>query len=54
MKTKKPPQVAKQEAFEETGLVGKIVGKRPLGSYYSVEAEESRRSDRSVGLFIPD
>jgi len=41
MKTKKPPQVAKQEAFEETGLVGKIVGKSPLGSYYSVEADKA-------------
>jgi 8-oxo-dGTP pyrophosphatase MutT (NUDIX family) len=34
MKTKKPAQVAKQEAFEEAGLVGEIIGKRPLGSYH--------------------
>ena len=34
MKTKNPAQVAKQEAFEEAGLVGEIVGKRPLGSYH--------------------
>ena len=34
MKTKKPAEVAKQEAFEEAGLVGEIIGKRPLGSYH--------------------
>jgi 8-oxo-dGTP pyrophosphatase MutT (NUDIX family) len=34
MKGRKPAQVARQEAFEEAGLVGKIVGKRPLGNYF--------------------
>lgn len=34
MRTKNPPQVAKQEAFEEAGLVGEIIGKRPLGGYH--------------------
>jgi 8-oxo-dGTP pyrophosphatase MutT (NUDIX family) len=34
MRAKKPAQVAKQEAFEEAGLIGEIVGKRPLGGYY--------------------
>jgi len=34
MKSKNPARVAKQEVFEEAGLVGEIIGKRPLGSYY--------------------
>jgi 8-oxo-dGTP pyrophosphatase MutT (NUDIX family) len=34
MKGRKPAQVASQEAFEEAGLVGKVVGKRPLGNYF--------------------
>src|ERR1051326_5273006 len=34
MKATKPTEVARREAFEEAGLVGKIVGKRPLGSYH--------------------
>ncbi len=34
MPGKKPAQVASQEAFEEAGLLGKIVGKRPLGNYF--------------------
>ena len=34
MKGKKPPEVAAQEAFEEAGLLGKIVGKKPLGNFH--------------------
>ena len=34
MKGKKPAEVAVQEAFEEAGLVGKIVGKKPLGNFH--------------------
>ncbi|WP_428485920.1 NUDIX hydrolase [Rhodopila sp.] len=30
----KPREVAAREAFEEAGLVGTIVGKRPVGSYH--------------------
>jgi len=32
MKGRKPAEVASQEAYEEAGLVGRVVGKRPLGS----------------------
>ena len=32
MKGRKPAEVASQEAYEEAGLVGQIVGKRPLGN----------------------
>ncbi|WP_291692996.1 NUDIX hydrolase [Bradyrhizobium sp.] len=34
MKGKKPAEVAAQEAFEEAGLIGKIVGKKPLGNFH--------------------
>jgi 8-oxo-dGTP pyrophosphatase MutT (NUDIX family) len=34
MKGKKPAEVAAQEAFEEAGLLGKIVGKKPLGNFH--------------------
>ncbi len=33
MPGRKPCQVAKREAFEEAGLIGKLVGKQPVGSY---------------------
>src|SRR3954451_5000479 len=34
MKGRKPPEVASQEAYEEAGLVGQIIGKRPIGSFH--------------------
>jgi 8-oxo-dGTP pyrophosphatase MutT (NUDIX family) len=34
MKSRKPTEVASQEAYEEAGLVGRIVGKRPLGIFH--------------------
>jgi 8-oxo-dGTP pyrophosphatase MutT (NUDIX family) len=34
MKGLKPPRVAAQEAFEEAGLVGRIIGKQPIGTYH--------------------
>jgi 8-oxo-dGTP pyrophosphatase MutT (NUDIX family) len=34
MKGKKPVEVAAQEAFEEAGLVGTIVSKKPLGNFF--------------------
>jgi 8-oxo-dGTP pyrophosphatase MutT (NUDIX family) len=34
MKGRKPAEVAGQEAFEEAGLIGQIVGKRPLGIFH--------------------
>ena len=33
MKGRKPVEVAKQEAYEEAGLVGRVVCKRPIGSF---------------------
>jgi 8-oxo-dGTP pyrophosphatase MutT (NUDIX family) len=34
MKGLKPAEVAAQEAYEEAGLIGHIVGKRPLGNFH--------------------
>jgi 8-oxo-dGTP pyrophosphatase MutT (NUDIX family) len=34
MKKRKPAEVARQEAYEEAGLIGKIVGKRPVGDFH--------------------
>jgi 8-oxo-dGTP pyrophosphatase MutT (NUDIX family) len=34
MRGRKPHEVAAQEALEEAGLLGTIVGKRPIGSYH--------------------
>jgi len=34
MKGLKPAEVACQEAYEEAGLIGQIVGKRPLGNFH--------------------
>ena len=34
MKGRKPAEVASQEAYEEAGLVGQVVAKRPLGSFH--------------------
>jgi 8-oxo-dGTP pyrophosphatase MutT (NUDIX family) len=34
MKGKKPAQAAAQEAYEEAGLIGRIVGKQPVGTYH--------------------
>src|SRR3954470_2496314 len=34
MKKRKPAEVASQEAFEEAGLIGRIIGKRPIGRFH--------------------
>jgi 8-oxo-dGTP pyrophosphatase MutT (NUDIX family) len=34
MRGRKPREVAAREAFEEAGLVGRIVGKKAVGSYH--------------------
>jgi 8-oxo-dGTP pyrophosphatase MutT (NUDIX family) len=34
----KPPKVAAQEAHEEAGLVGRIIGKRPIGVFHYEKA----------------
>lgn len=34
IKGRKPAEVASQEAYEEAGLIGHIVGRRPLGTFH--------------------
>jgi 8-oxo-dGTP pyrophosphatase MutT (NUDIX family) len=34
MKGLKPPEAAAREAFEEAGLVGRIIGKQPIGLFH--------------------
>jgi 8-oxo-dGTP pyrophosphatase MutT (NUDIX family) len=34
MRGRKPREVAAQEAFEEAGLLGTVVGRHPIGSYH--------------------
>jgi 8-oxo-dGTP pyrophosphatase MutT (NUDIX family) len=34
MKGRTPAEVATREAYEEAGLIGHVVGKRPLGAYH--------------------
>jgi hypothetical protein len=34
MMGRKPAEVASQEAYDEGGLIGQIVGKRPLGGFH--------------------
>ena len=34
MKGRKPAEVAAREAYEEAGLIGQVVGKRPVGNFH--------------------
>jgi len=44
MKGHKPAEVASQEAYEEAGLIGHVVSKRPVGNFHY----EKRRAKGSV------
>lgn len=44
MKGRKPPEIAAQEAYEEAGLIGRIVNRRPLGNYHY----EKRLAKRAI------
>jgi 8-oxo-dGTP pyrophosphatase MutT (NUDIX family) len=49
----KPREVAAREALEEAGLIGKIVGKRSIGSYhYSKRLQEDREVLCRVKVFL--
>lgn len=54
MKGKRSREAAAQEVYEEAGLIGQIIGKRPIGSYhYSKQISEdcSRLCQVRVYLF---
>jgi 8-oxo-dGTP pyrophosphatase MutT (NUDIX family) len=49
----RPREVAAREAFEEAGLVGRIVGKRSIGSYhYSKRLNDGRERLCRVKVFL--
>ena len=53
MRGRKPRDVAEREAFEEAGLVGEIIGKRPIGSYhYSKQLDSGEDLLCSVEVFL--
>ena len=55
MRGRKPSEVAAREAFEEAGLRGTIVGKRPVGRYHYEKQVSSHRSvlcEVTVYLFL--
>ncbi len=55
MRGRKPHEVAAQEALEEAGLLGAIVGKRPIGSYHyekKLSRDHSALCEVMVFLFL--
>jgi 8-oxo-dGTP pyrophosphatase MutT (NUDIX family) len=53
MKGRKPAEAAAQEAYEEAGLIGHIVGKRPIGDFHYLKRLAKRGSLSGAGFFIP-
>jgi 8-oxo-dGTP pyrophosphatase MutT (NUDIX family) len=52
MKKRKPPEVARQEAYEEAGLIGHIVDKRPLGTFHYPKRLAKRQVICRVRVFL--
>ena len=52
MKGRKPAEVAKQEAYEEAGLIGHIIGKRPIGNYHYQKRLAKREVLSQVQVFL--
>jgi 8-oxo-dGTP pyrophosphatase MutT (NUDIX family) len=52
MKGRKPAEVASQEAYEEAGLVGHIVNKRPLGNFHYSKRLAKRAILCEVRVFL--
>jgi len=52
MKGRKPAETASQEAYEEAGLVGHIVGKRPLGNFHYEKQLAKRKILCEVRVFL--
>lgn len=51
MKKRKPAEVASQEAYREAGLVGQIVGKRPVGNFHYTRPPARREGLSQVRMF---
>jgi 8-oxo-dGTP pyrophosphatase MutT (NUDIX family) len=52
MKKRKPPEVASQEAYEEAGLIGHIVDKRPVGTFHYAKRLAKREVLCRVRVFL--
>ena len=52
MKGLKPPEVAAREAFEEAGLVGRVIGKRPVGVFHYEKRLDEDRLLCEVWVFL--
>jgi 8-oxo-dGTP pyrophosphatase MutT (NUDIX family) len=52
MKGKKPSEVARQEAFEEAGLVGQVHGKQPIGRYQYEKKLKQRSVPCEVAVYL--
>ena len=49
----KPHQVAAREAYEEAGLVGRIISKKPIGSLHYEKLRPDNRRLCQVWVFLP-
>lgn len=52
IKGRKPAEVASQEAYEEAGLIGQVVGKRPLGNFHYQKRLAKRAILCEVRVFL--
>jgi 8-oxo-dGTP pyrophosphatase MutT (NUDIX family) len=52
IKGRKPAEVARQEAYEEAGLIGQVVGKRPLGNFHYEKRLAKRAIICEVRVFL--
>ena len=52
MRGRKPAEVASQEAYEEAGLIGRVIGKRPLGNFHYAKRLAKREVICEVRVFL--
>lgn len=52
MKKMRPAEVAAQEAYEEAGVIGHIIGRRPIGDYYYPKAQKEESTLCNVRVFL--
>ena len=50
--SRKPAEVAAQEAFEEAGLLGQIIGKRPVGVFHYAKRLEAAELLCEVRVYL--
>jgi len=53
MKDRKPSEVAAREVFEEAGLIGRVIGKKPIGIFaYEKQLPKDRLHCEVCGFFF--